>query len=86
MGGNTRKGTGKVYLDVEMQAYDMLGPLSRQALREARFQIGAASLVRALIAAGVEPTDPGADRAGVRCIHDLDCKLAYRFALEEGFA
>lgn len=86
MAGNTLNGTGRVYLDDEMQAYDMLGPLSRQALREARFQIGAASLVRALIAAGVDLADPRADRAGVRCIHDLDCKLAYKFALEEGFA
>jgi hypothetical protein len=42
--------------------------------------------MRALIEAGVDLSDPKADRAGVRCIHDLDCKLAYRFALEAGLA
>lgn len=86
MTGNTLNGTGRVMLHDEMQAFDMLGPLSREALRKARFQIGAASLVRALAADGVDPTDPRADRAGARCISDLDCKLAYRFAVAEGFA
>lgn len=86
MAGNTLNGTGRVLLDDEMRAYDMLGPLSRAALRDARYQIGAASLVRALVSAGVDVRDPAADRAGVRCIHDLDCKLAYRLAVEEGFA
>lgn len=86
MTGNTLNDTGRVLLHHEMQAFDMLGPLSRQALREARYQIGAASLVRGLIAAGADLADPRSDRAGVRCIRDLDCKLAYRFAVEEGFA
>lgn len=87
MAGNTLHGTGKVYLNDEMRAFDMLGPMSRQALNEARFQIGAASLVRGLVSAGVEPerfTEPPVDRAGVRCIHDLDCKLAFQFAMKEG--
>lgn len=89
MAGNTLNGTGKVNLDDEMRAYDMLGPLSRAALSQARFQIGAASLVRGLIAAGVQPDrfkEPAVDRAGVRCVHDLDCKLAYQFALADGTA
>jgi hypothetical protein len=89
MAGNTLHGTGRVHLDDEMRAFDMLGPLSRAALNEARFQIGAASLVRGLVAAGVQPDrfkEPTVDRAGVRCVHDLDCKLAYRFAVEEGTA
>jgi hypothetical protein len=86
MAGNCLNGTGRVFLSDEMVAFDMLGPQSRQALREARYPIGAASLVRALIEAGVDLSDPKADRAGVRCIHDLDCKLAYRFALEAGLA
>lgn len=86
MAGNTLNGTGTVQLDDEMRAYDMLGPLSREALRQARFQIGAASLVRGLLSAGVDPANPGADRAGARCVRDLDCKLAYSFAVKEGFA
>lgn len=86
MSGNTLNGTGRVLLHDEMRAFDMLGPLSREALRKARFQIGAASLVRGLIEAGANLQDPGADRAGARCISDLDCKLAYRFAVEEGLA
>lgn len=86
MAGNTLNGTGTVWLHDEMLAFDALGPLSREALRIARFQIGAASLVRAFVEAGAELDDPAADRAGARCIRDLDCKLAYRFALEEGFA
>lgn len=87
MGGNTLHGTGKVNLDDEMRAFDMLGPQSRTALNEARFQIGAASLVRGLVHAGVEPEqfiEPAVDRAGVRCVHDLDCKLAFQFAMAEG--
>lgn len=87
MTGNTLNGTGKVMLDDEMRAYDMLGPLSRAALRSARYQIGAASLVRAFVASGVDDFKvPAVDRAGARCISDLDCKLAYRFAVEDGFA
>lgn len=87
MAGNTLHGTGKVDLDDEMRAFDLLGPMSRQALNEARFQIGAASLVRGLVSAGIEPdrfTETGIDRAGVRCVHDLDCKLAFQFAMAEG--
>lgn len=87
MGGNTREGTGTVRLGDEMRAFDMLGPMSRQALREARYQIGAASLVRGLVDAGVEPgqfTEPAVDRAGVRCIHTLDSKLAFQFAMKDG--
>lgn len=87
MAGNTLNGTGKVYLHDEMRAFDMLGPMSRAALNEARFQIGAASLVRGLVAAGVERdqfTEPAIDRAGVRCVHDLDCKLAFQFSMAEG--
>lgn len=86
MAGNTLDGTGRVFMDDEMRAYDMLGPLTRKALQEARYQIGAASLVRALLDCGVELGDPAADRAGVRAIHDLDCKLAYKFALADGTA
>lgn len=84
MAGNTLNGTGTVKLSVEMQAFDMLGPLSREALRVARFQIGAASLVRALIEAGADLREPAADRAGARSIRQLDSQLAYRFALEGG--
>jgi hypothetical protein len=86
MTGNTLNGTGRIMLHDEMQAFDMLGPLSREALRKARFQIGAASLVRALVGAGADLRDPASDRAGARCISDLDCKLAYKFAVKEGFA
>lgn len=89
MAGNTLNGTGKVLLNDEMRAFDMLGPLSRKALNEARFQIGAASLVRGFLSAGVPPDkfcDPAVDRAGVRCISDLDCNLSYRFAVEDGLA
>lgn len=86
MSGNTH-GPDTSDRDGEMRAFDMLGPLSRKALREARYPLGAASLVRGLISAGVEPdqfTEPAVDRAGVRCIHDLDCKLAFRFSMEDG--
>lgn len=85
-GGNQKIGDGRVSLDHEMRAFDMLGPLSRRALTEARFQIGAASLVRGLAQAGVTDfADPAADRAGARCVRDLDCKIAFRFAQQEGF-
>jgi hypothetical protein len=86
MSGNTLNGTGTVMLHEEMQAFDMLGPLSREALRKARYQIGAASLVRGLLEAGADLSDPRADRAGARCVSDFDCKLAYRFAVEDGLA
>lgn len=86
MGGNTLNGTGRALLGDEMRAFDMLGPLSREALRVARYQIGAASLVRALIDAGATLDDPAADRAGARSIRQLDSQLAYRFAVQEGFA
>lgn len=87
MVGNTLNGTGKVMLDDEMRAYDMLGPLSRAALRSARYQIGAASLIRGFEASGVSDfKSPAVDRAGARCISDLDCKLAYKFALDDGLA
>jgi hypothetical protein len=84
MVGNTIDGTGTVRLDDEMRAYDMLGPLTRKALREARYQIGAASLVRALIECGANLADPRTDRAGVRAIRQLDCQLAFQFSMGQG--
>lgn len=75
-------GPGRSTVDIEMLSFDVLGPLSRAAIANSRFQIGAASLVRAFKAQGVSPTDPAVDRAGARCVRDLDAKLAFQFGLE----
>lgn len=87
-GGNQKIGDGRASLDHEMRAFDMLGPLSRRAIADARFQIGAASLVRGLVDAGMsvrEFADAPVDRAGARCVRDLDCKIAFRLAQQDGW-
>ena len=69
-------GEGRSTVKTEMASFDVLGPLSRHALANARHQIGAASVIQALLRAGVTNfSDPEADRAGARSIRDLDARI-----------
>lgn len=82
--GNQNIGDGRSTLDVEMQAYDLLGPLTRKALSEARFQIGAASLLRSFVQLNADLTAPETDRAGARAIREHDAKIAFQLAMKDG--